>query len=47
MIEERRKEGAARNEKWAKLSKADKLSILDHRLGIGQGASRQRKKLGN
>ena len=44
--EERRREGAIRNERWAALSAAQKLAELDRRLGLGIGAKRQRAKLG-
>ena len=44
-IETKRKDGAARNEEWSKLSPQDKLASLDSRLGVGVGAKRQRTKL--
>jgi hypothetical protein len=41
-IEQKRREGEARNEYWRELSPADQLRVLDRRLGVGQGAKRQR-----
>lgn len=43
--EEKVAEGKARNEAWRKLSPAKQLQELDLRLGVGKGATRQRKKL--
>ena len=43
--EQRRIEGKARNEAWARLSPQQKLDDLDLRLGKGKGATRQRTKL--
>lgn len=43
--EERKREGAKRNEAWAKMSRAEKLAALDRRLGKGVGAARQRRAL--
>lgn len=45
MKEVRKREGAARNERWAALSTAQKIAELDHRLGTGVGAKRQRHAL--
>ena len=44
--ETRRVEAQVRNEDWAKLSTSEKLAELDRRLGVGQGATKQREKLG-
>lgn len=35
----------ARTKQWNKLSSAEKLQELDRRLGTGQGAKKQRKRL--
>lgn len=43
--EEKVAEGKVRNDAWRKLSPAKQLQELDLRLGVGQGATRQRKKL--
>lgn len=43
--ETKRQEGIERNAAWAKLTNAQKLVCLDNRLGVGQGAKRQREKL--
>jgi len=42
---ERVKEANARNERWAKLAAKVQITDLDRRLGVGQGAKRQRAKL--
>jgi hypothetical protein len=39
------REGEERNTYWRSLSPAEQLKDLDHRLGKGEGAKRQRKKL--
>ena len=43
--EERKIEGAKRNEAWQALSTTEKIKVLDTRLGVEQGAKRQRAKL--
>lgn len=43
--ERRRQEAEARNNVWRALSVADKIRSLDGRLGVGQGAKRQRQML--
>ncbi len=43
--DERRKAGEERNAKWAVLTPAQKIAVLDTVLGKGQGAKRQREKL--
>jgi hypothetical protein len=43
----RRAEHEARVAKWQELSPAEQLALLDHRLGEGVGAKRQRERLSN
>lgn len=43
--EQKRADGKARNEAWARLSSQQKWDDLDLRLGKGEGATRQRAKL--
>lgn len=45
-LEMRRSEAAQRNAEWRKLSPKEQLDTLDTRLGVGKGATRQRKLLG-
>ena len=40
------KEAVERQEAYTALSLADKIALLDRRLGKGQGAKKQRAKLG-
>jgi hypothetical protein len=44
-VEQRRKEAIARNELYSRLSKKEKIQKLDNKLGEGQGAKKQRRKL--
>ena len=44
-IERKMKEGLERKEYWDSLTPQEKLKDLDRRLGVGQGAVRQRAKL--
>ena len=41
----RRIEGHERNLAWQKLTPAQRIASLDARLGVGQGAKKQRAKL--
>jgi hypothetical protein len=43
--EQRRADDAARVKAWRALTTVQKIASLDARLGAGQGAKRQRKKL--
>lgn len=43
--EERRKNAEQRNQEWQKLTPAQQLAELDARLGVGQGAKKQRQKI--
>lgn len=43
--EQKRREAVARCEEFAKLSPSEKLAKLDARLGVNQGAKKQRAKL--
>ena len=45
-LEERRSEATQSNAEWRKLSPKEQLEALDTRLGVGKGATRQRKLLG-
>ena len=47
LVDFKRKEALERNEKWVKLTTKEKLDSLDDRLGKGQGAKKQRKRLEN
>ena len=41
----KREEAEERNARWAALSYKDQLASLDRRLGKGQGARKQRKRI--
>jgi hypothetical protein len=41
----KREEGAVRTANWASLSTKEKIADLDRRLGVGQGAVKQRARL--
>lgn len=43
--EKKRKEALERNAKWASLSLVEQLKVLDYRLGVGEGAKKQRAKI--
>ena len=44
-VEKRRSGAVHRNEEWASLSHEQKLTALDQRLGVGQGAAKQRARI--
>lgn len=41
----RQKEAQERQEAWESLSVAQRIQSLDERLGVGEGAEKQRRKL--
>ena len=43
--ETKRREAAARNEAWQKLSAKQQLAALDKRFGKGKGATKQRARI--
>lgn len=43
--DEKRKDCAARVEKWQKLFPEEKLKLIDQRNGVGRGAKKERAKL--